>query len=88
MGLSACNSAGHLSNHADVAPHFAGTTFAISNTLVCFQQSKCLHFCVLYLLLYSPSNCFFFVIDYVLLFSVIDLSYCYFSHFQILVSFY
>ena len=34
MGLSACNSSGHLSNHADVAPNHAGITFAISNTLV------------------------------------------------------
>lgn len=34
MALSACNSAGHLSNHTEVAPNFAGTTFAISNTLV------------------------------------------------------
>ena len=33
MGLSACNSAGHLSNHAEVAPHHAGITFAVSNTL-------------------------------------------------------
>jgi hypothetical protein len=33
MGLSACNSAGHLSNHADIAPNHAGITFAISNTL-------------------------------------------------------
>ncbi|KAH1019098.1 hypothetical protein HUJ05_006753, partial [Dendroctonus ponderosae] len=30
MGLSACNSAGHLSNHVDVAPNHAGTTFAVS----------------------------------------------------------
>jgi len=35
MGLSACNSSGHLSNHADIAPNHAGVTFAISNTLVC-----------------------------------------------------
>ena len=34
MGLSACNSSGHLSNHADIAPSHAGITFAISNTLV------------------------------------------------------
>ena len=34
MGLSACNSSGHLSNHADIAPHHAGITFAVSNTLV------------------------------------------------------
>jgi len=33
MGLSACNSAGHLSNHADIAPNHAGITFAVSNTL-------------------------------------------------------
>ncbi|KAF6017556.1 hypothetical protein EB796_024161 [Bugula neritina] len=41
MGLSACNSAGHLSNHADVAPHFAGTTFAISNTLATIPGILC-----------------------------------------------
>lgn len=34
MGLCACNSAGHLSNHAEVAPNHAGITFSISNTLV------------------------------------------------------
>lgn len=34
MGLCACNSAGHLSNHADVAPNHAAFTFAISNTIV------------------------------------------------------
>ena len=34
MGLSACNSSGHLSNHADVAPNHSGITFAIANTLV------------------------------------------------------
>lgn len=34
MGLCAFNSAGHLSNHADVAPDHAGATFALSNTLV------------------------------------------------------
>ena len=34
MGLSACNAAGHLSNHAEVAPNHAGITFAVSNTLV------------------------------------------------------
>nr|AKN21535.1 slc17a-12 [Schmidtea mediterranea] len=33
MGFSACNSAGHLCNHAEVAPNHAGITFAISNTL-------------------------------------------------------
>ncbi|XP_067935177.1 sialin-like [Watersipora subatra] len=41
MGLSACNSAGHLSNHADVAPNFAGTTFAISNTLATIPGILC-----------------------------------------------
>jgi len=35
MGLCACNSAGHLSNHAEVAPNHAGITFSISNTMVC-----------------------------------------------------
>lgn len=34
MGLLAFNSAGHLSNHADLCPKFAGITFAISNTIV------------------------------------------------------
>lgn len=34
MGLCACNSSGHLSNHADVAPNHAGITFAVSNTIV------------------------------------------------------
>lgn len=34
MGLCACNSAGHLSNHADIAPNHAGITFAVSNTIV------------------------------------------------------
>lgn len=34
LGLSACNSSGHLSNHPEVAPNHAGITFAISNTLV------------------------------------------------------
>lgn len=34
MGLCACNSAGHLSNHAEVAPNHAGITFSVSNTLV------------------------------------------------------
>lgn len=34
MGLCACNSAGHLSNHAEVAPNHAGVTFSVSNTLV------------------------------------------------------
>jgi MFS family permease len=33
MGFSACNSAGHLSNHSEVAPNHAGISFAISNTL-------------------------------------------------------
>uniref|UniRef100_A0A915PWW6 Major facilitator superfamily (MFS) profile domain-containing protein n=1 Tax=Setaria digitata TaxID=48799 RepID=A0A915PWW6_9BILA len=33
MGALAMNSAGHLSNHADVAPKYAGITFAISNTI-------------------------------------------------------
>lgn len=34
MGLCACNSAGHLTNHTDIAPNHAGITFAISNTIV------------------------------------------------------
>ena len=33
MGFIAFNSAGHLSNHADVAPNHAGITFAVSNTI-------------------------------------------------------
>jgi len=45
MGLSACNSSGHLSNHADVAPNHAGVTFAISNTLVFSDQSFLLTAC-------------------------------------------
>lgn len=36
MGLCACNSAGHLANHADLAPNHAGVTFAVSNTIVSF----------------------------------------------------
>lgn len=38
MGLCACNSAGHLSNHADIAPNHAGITFAVSNTIVCLYS--------------------------------------------------
>lgn len=41
MGLSACNSAGHLSNHADVAPNHAAITFAISNTLATIPGILC-----------------------------------------------
>lgn len=41
MGLSACNSAGHLSNHVDVAPNHAGTTFAISNTIATIPGILC-----------------------------------------------
>lgn len=40
MGLCACNSAGHLSNHADIAPNHAGVTFAVSNTIVSFRFLK------------------------------------------------
>ncbi|XP_060533003.1 uncharacterized protein LOC132705992 [Cylas formicarius] len=43
MGLSACNSAGHLSNHVDVAPNHAGTTFAISNTIATIPGILCGH---------------------------------------------
>ena len=47
LGLSACNSSGHLSNHAEIAPSYAGITFAISNTLVsCLPVSVCLAVCV------------------------------------------
>ncbi|KAK7604960.1 hypothetical protein V9T40_006146 [Parthenolecanium corni] len=41
MGLCACNSAGHLSNHADVAPNHAGITFAVSNTLATIPGILC-----------------------------------------------
>lgn len=41
MGLSACNSSGHLSNHADIAPNHAGITFAISNTLATIPGITC-----------------------------------------------
>ncbi|XP_013391484.1 probable anion transporter 4, chloroplastic [Lingula anatina] len=41
MSLSACNSSGHLSNHAEVAPNHAGITFAISNTLATIPGILC-----------------------------------------------
>uniref|UniRef100_A0A069DYW3 Putative permease of the major facilitator superfamily protein n=1 Tax=Panstrongylus megistus TaxID=65343 RepID=A0A069DYW3_9HEMI len=41
MGLCVCNSAGHLSNHADIAPNHAGVTFAISNTLATIPGILC-----------------------------------------------
>lgn len=41
MGFCACNSAGHLSNHTDVAPNHAGITFAISNTLATIPGILC-----------------------------------------------
>ncbi|XP_026285662.1 uncharacterized protein LOC113211496 [Frankliniella occidentalis] len=41
MGMCACNSAGHLSNHADIAPNHAGVTFAISNTLATIPGILC-----------------------------------------------
>lgn len=41
MGLCACSSAGHLSNHADIAPNHAGITFAISNTLATIPGILC-----------------------------------------------
>jgi len=41
MALSACNSSGHLSNHADIAPNHAGITFAISNTLATIPGITC-----------------------------------------------
>lgn len=41
MGLCACNSAGHLSNHADIAPNHAGITFAVSNTLATIPGILC-----------------------------------------------
>ncbi|XP_043236936.1 sodium-dependent phosphate transport protein 1, chloroplastic-like [Amphibalanus amphitrite] len=41
MGFCAFNSAGHLSNHAEVAPNHAGVTFAISNTLATIPGILC-----------------------------------------------
>lgn len=41
MGFCAFNSAGHLSNHADVAPNHAGITFALSNTLATIPGILC-----------------------------------------------
>ncbi|GJQ78083.1 hypothetical protein Trydic_g2425 [Trypoxylus dichotomus] len=41
MGLSASNSAGHLSNHVDIAPNHSGTTFAISNTIATIPGVLC-----------------------------------------------
>ncbi|XP_052066055.1 sialin-like [Mytilus californianus] len=41
LGLSACNSSGHLSNHAEIAPNHAGITFAISNTLATIPGILC-----------------------------------------------
>lgn len=41
MALCAFNSAGHLSNHADVAPNHAGITFAVSNTLATIPGILC-----------------------------------------------
>ncbi|CAH8625283.1 unnamed protein product [Heterobilharzia americana] len=41
MTLSAFNSAGHLSNHVDVAPNHAGTTFSISNFLATIPGIIC-----------------------------------------------
>lgn len=41
MGLLACNAAGHLANHADVAPTHAPLTFGISNTLATIPGILC-----------------------------------------------
>ncbi|KAH8034640.1 hypothetical protein HPB51_000101 [Rhipicephalus microplus] len=41
MGLLACNSAGHLANHADVAPTHAALTFSVSNTLATIPGILC-----------------------------------------------
>ncbi|CAG0913834.1 unnamed protein product [Notodromas monacha] len=41
MGLCAGNSAGHLSNHADVAPNHSGYSFAISNTMATIPGILC-----------------------------------------------
>lgn len=49
MGLCSCNSAGHLSNHVDIAPNHAGTTFAISNTIVSTRRIKTAVFTCLYI---------------------------------------
>ena len=61
LGLSACNSSGHLSNHAEIAPSYAGITFAISNTLVsCLPISLRLYFCPLQHCLLFFNNLFLF----------------------------
>lgn len=49
MGLCACNSAGHLSNHADLAPNHAGVTFAVSNTIVSKSNSNLYFYLLFYL---------------------------------------
>lgn len=41
MSFCAFNSAGHLSNHTDIAPNHAGITFAISNTLATIPGILC-----------------------------------------------
>ena len=41
MGLCAANSAGHLANHADIAPRHAGVTFAVANTLATVPGMLC-----------------------------------------------
>src|SRR5699024_11071172 len=41
MSFCAFNSAGHLSNHSDIAPNHAGITFAISNTLATIPGLLC-----------------------------------------------
>lgn len=41
MGLCAFNSAGHLSNHTDVAPNHASLTFAIYNTIATLPGLLC-----------------------------------------------
>lgn len=41
MGLSACNSSGHLSNHVDVAPNHAGITFAVSQIIATIPGIMC-----------------------------------------------
>lgn len=46
MGLSACNAAGHLASHSEVAPNHAGITFAVSNTLVSTPLSHVLAFII------------------------------------------
>lgn len=60
MGMCACNSAGHLSNHADIAPNHAGVTFAISNTLVSKGRKTILYFSCIFQAPFKSLTLFFF----------------------------